>query len=186
MHYYSEYSLYSNKSSELYKESFFKDEISLTELLSFSSTEDMKPLSIDNVFNHPIGVGMIGTWYSGHGYAHKDVLTYAGITGFEKYDGKNFAVIGGLITHPDSRKMGLGRLTVGRLLQIGSFHNHIIQYGYEGFIAKCNEKSSPLLKESFGFIDSGIENGKHIVTKELSYKFVPKINWPNLNGPSSN
>ncbi len=141
-------------------------ELDFEEICELSSQEDMKALDPITIKNHPIGMAMVSEFMSPHWVFHCDVMSYAGVTGFEKYDGKNLAVVGGIITLPQFRNQGVGTKTVAGLLNAASTPEMVAKYGHKGFIAKCNADSK-LLTEKLGFTEVGHKLGKLVMVKML-------------------
>lgn len=149
--------------------------LDLTELCDASLSEDMQPLNAEVIKSHALNMVILGTYQTPRGLCHRKVLTYAGITGFEKIGDKKLAVVGGVITHPEARKLGLGFLTANGLLRTISLHSNLLRYRHEGFVAKCNDMSAPLFAK-LGFIASGEEGGVLVMTSYLDARSTEWVN----------
>lgn len=138
--------------------------LNFEEICMQSWFEDMNTLGPGTIERHPLGMAMINKFVSGHGVVHNDVVSYAGVTGFEEYNGENLAVIGGIITLPTYRNKGLGTKTVEGLLSTASTPEMVAEHEHLGFIARCN-KDSKLLTDKLGFTCIGEELGKFVMIK---------------------
>lgn len=140
--------------------------LNFEEICIQSWLENMITLGPGTIERHPLGMAMVNKFVSGHGVLHNDVVSYAGVTGFEDYDGKNLAVVGGIITLPIYRNKGFGTKTVEGLLSAASTPETVTKHGHQGFIAKCN-KDSKMLADKLGFTAAGEELGKLVMVKTL-------------------
>jgi hypothetical protein len=133
-------------------------------LFKTSVAEDMKPLDATAMQKHPFSMAMVGIYWTPHHVQKVDVLSYAGVTGFEEYRDKKLAVVGSFITPPPFRHAGHSLGTVDQLLEIASTPEAIIEHGHAGFMARCNTSSERLTKK-LGFSEAGRELGKVVMVR---------------------
>lgn len=163
---YEKYELVSNDNPHLYNPTTEYWSPSLEDLLAFTQEADMKELSSDDIKNHFLGCSIVGSRYQLPFANHHSVLSYAGITGSDDFQGKLCAIIGGVIVHPEARKIGLGSLTVNWLIQTASSNRLQDQLKYDGFIARCNKISIKLFAH-LGFVAIQEEESKTTMFKSL-------------------
>lgn len=133
-------------------------------LCEASSTEAMNQLTQQDIRNHAYGMAMVRSFVSGHGVPHRDVVSYAGVTGFEEFNGSKLAVIGGILTLPDERGKGHSTTTISALCEVVSGFEAVGQHGHQGLLAKCNQHSHSLTQK-LGFSEQGKALGKTIMVK---------------------
>lgn len=139
-----------NSSEELYNNS-------LERLIRVTVAEDVKPLSMETVQQHALGIGATITG---------KVLSYAGITGFAEVGGDKLAVVGGVITHPAARRRSLAMLTVGQLVAAASEPEWTNAFEHSGFVARCNSMSESLF-EKLGFTSVSHHAGRTTMQRML-------------------
>lgn len=131
-----------------------------------SLKEDMKRLSRAEVFSHPIGRAMVGIWTPSRSYEHRKVLAYAGVTGFEDFQGKHIATIGGVLVLPSARCGGIGFDTVEAVVLEAQAEEKVAEYGHAGLLARCNQASRGIFSR-LGFEEAVVQGNKSIMMKML-------------------
>lgn len=138
--------------------------VNLGPLCRASQKADMLPLSPKDILAHPLGVVAVGTYSTRGHFELADALSYAGITGFSEIDGDKMAVIGGVITKPSARQLGLAYHTIKEVLTVGSMPATIMNHDHQGYMARCNNASIGIFQElGFDAVDS--EGGRTIMAK---------------------
>jgi|GEM_PF-5511633 len=139
---------------------------SFDEICELTGQEDMKPLTPAAIERHALGKAMVAFYSTPHRFENVQVCSYAGITGFEEQAGKKLAVVGGVLTHPWFRGLGLAQKTVEGLVQEASSLPATHLHMHDGLMARCNNASAaPLAKLGFEEQAPGPSMGKIIMQK---------------------
>lgn len=135
-----------------------------TAICEQSQAENMQPLTPLAISEHPFGMATVAEWWSAHGVQHTDVAAYTGITGFEQYNGKKYAILGAMVALPWARGKGIGFTTANAVHELASSDAATTAHGHVGLLARCNPHSQKLT-EKLGFTQVSSVLGKAIMVK---------------------